>query len=535
MLLYNARINGRPGAPATEAILIEHGTIAAIGGNAELYERANGAAPRVDVAGRRIVPGLIDGHAHVLRAELTWGREVRWDDAASLTEALELVRRRAADAPPGAWAHVIGGWHPARFREARLPSLEELDQVAPDNPCYVQFLYETAVLNSAGMAACGFSGAVGDPPDGELERDQHGELTGVVRGLGAFQHCLAKIRQQTFPEQVDSIRTLSRDLAKYGLTGAVDTGGIGIGPGVYEPLYEVWRQGNLSTRIRLYLGAGSRGDEREQLKDWMKYLPRGFGDDYLRITGLGEIVQLACWDAEGLEPLEVDADSIHEFTEISRSAVAGGWQMHVHAVTDEAIGMVLDAWETAAQGQSLKASRFMIAHADGASSQNLVRAKALGVGFALQDRLVLRSAATAEKWGKAAAAGAPPLRDMVELGLPLSGGTDATVVSSINPWRSLWWFTTGQNLDGGPRREEAHRLSRAHALDLYTRGSAWSTFDEHRQGQLASGFAADLAVLSDDYYAVPDDEIPDIRSELTLLGGEVVSAAEPFEGLEDDS
>lgn len=156
----------------------------------------------------------------------------------------------------------------------------------------------------------------------------------------------------------------------------------------------------------------------------------------------------------------------------------------------------------------------------------------MGVGFALQDRLVLRSSATAQQWGIAAATEAPPLRDMIDKGLRLSGGTDATVVSSINPWLSLWWFVTGRTLDGGPPRAEAHRLSRDRALELYTAGSAWSTFDEDRQGRLAPGFAADLAVLSDDYFAVPDDAIPGIRSELTLLGGDVVWAAAPFAGLD---
>lgn len=529
LLLDNARVHGAPETPATEAVLIDHGVVVAVGGAPRLREHADHDAERIDVGGRRIVPGLIDGHTHVVRAGLTWSREIRWDDAGSLADALDLVRKAVADAPPGAWLPVIGGWHPAQFRENRLPTRAELDQVAPEHPCYVQYLYDSAILNSAGLAAAGFTSAAGDPPGGELERDA-GELTGVVRGLGAFQRCVAQVREQTAASRVDGIRAISRDLAAYGLTGAVDLGGIGVGPDEYQPLYEAWRKGWLSTRIRLYLGAGRPGGERAQLTEWMRYVPRGFGDDMLRVTGLGEIVQLGCWDAEGLTPFGPDAESLHELAEISRDAIAGGWQMHVHAITDPAAGVILDAWEDVAQGRSLDPFRFMIAHADGVSPRNLARAKALGVGFALQNRLVLRSAATAEKWGVDEAAAAPPMGDMVQLGVPLSAGTDATGVNSLNPWRSLWWFTTGRNLDGGPRREEAHRLTRARALELYTTGSAWTTFDENRQGRLAPGFAADLAVLSADYFAVPDDEVPGIRSELTLVGGDVVWASGPFAG-----
>ncbi|NIS29564.1 MAG: amidohydrolase family protein, partial [Actinobacteria bacterium] len=140
VLIYNARVRGAVEAPASEAILVERGTIAAVGDTAELEERASNGVTRVDAGGRRVVPGLIDGHAHVLRAGLTWGREIRWDEATSLADALELLRKAAADAPRGSWLAVIGGWHPGQFAERRFPGLDDLDQAAPDNPCYVQFL-----------------------------------------------------------------------------------------------------------------------------------------------------------------------------------------------------------------------------------------------------------------------------------------------------------------------------------------------------------------------------------------------------------
>ncbi len=530
LLLANAKVDNGPDQPASEAVAIEGGRVIGVGSTLDLRRLGDADVTEIDVGGRRVIPGLIDSHAHVLRAGLTWDREIRWEGVPSLEAALEAVRERASALGPKAWVPVIGGWHEGQFAEGRAPTRDDLDRVAPDNPCYVQRLYTGAVLNSAGLAACGFVPGASDPPGGEIERDAEGNPTGVVRGLGAFLRCVEAMGPQTLDEQTHSIRSMLRDLSAYGLTGAIDPGGVRVTPETYEPLYEVWRRGELSLRIRLYLGAGQRGNERREIEDWMRFMPRGFGDDLLRITGIGEIIVFGCWDRDGIVPFEMDPDSLAEFTEISRLAAQRGWPMHVHAVRDSSAGSILDAWEAVGERQPIAPLRFSIAHAEQISEQNLVRARSLGVGLALQNRLIFRAADTARAWGEEATTVAPPLRRMLELGLPLGAGTDSTVANSINPWRSLWWFVTGKSLDDGPRRAEEHRLTRREALDLYTRGSTWFSFEEQSRGRLAPGYFADLAVLSDDYFGVPEDEIPSIRSELTVVGGQVVHASEAFRG-----
>jgi predicted amidohydrolase YtcJ len=530
LLLANAKVVGNPDEPASEAVAIERGRIVAVGSAEDLVGVGGADVTEIDVGGRRVIPGLIDSHAHVLRAGLTWDREVRWEGVGSLEDALELVRVRAGKLDPGAWIPVIGGWHEGQFREGRAPTREDLDRVAPDNPCYVQRLYTEALLNSAGLAACGFTAGAADPEGGELERDAAGNPSGVVRGLGAFMSCIAAMGAGSIDEQARSIRSMLRDLAAYGLTGALDPGGVRVTPETYEPLYELWRRGELSLRIRLYLGAGQRGNERQEIGDWIRFLPRGFGDEQLRITGIGEIIVFGCWDRDGIVPFQMDPDSLAEFTEISALAAAKGWPMHVHAVRDASAGAILGAWEEVAKRTPIAPLRFSIAHAEEIGEHNLSRARALGVGLALQNRLMFRSSDTARAWGEQAMVEAPPLSRMIELGFPLGAGTDSTVANAINPWRSLWWFVTGKSLDGGPRRAEEHRLTRLKALELYTRGSAWFSFDESTRGLLAPGYFADLAVLTEDYFGVPEDTIPDIRSELTLVGGDVVHASEAFSG-----
>ncbi|MGH2874724.1 MAG: amidohydrolase [Solirubrobacteraceae bacterium] len=524
VLIVNAAV-GDPDGPlaAADAVLTVGDRIRAVGRGTELRELAGGAAATVDAGGRRVIPGLVDGHAHVVRAGLTWARELRWDRPRSLEEALGLVAERASAVPAGTWIPVVGGWHPAQFAEGRGPTRADLDRVAPDHPCYVQLLYDEAVLNTAGLAAAELlQGSA--PNGGEVALDRDGAPTGIVRGPGLFRHCLARIGGATLPERVDSTRSMLADLAALGLTGALDPGGIGLGPDSYAAFFELWRRGELTLRTRLYLGAGRAGTERREIEDWLRFLPRAFGDEQLRVTGIGEIVLFACWDGDGTAPFSIDAEARDELTEISRLVASAGWPMHLHAIIDESASAILDAWEAVDRQTRIAPLRFSLAHADAVADANLRRARALGAGIALQDRMVLRGGGSARAWGERAVEQAPPLRRLLELGFPLSGGTDATVVSSIDPWRSLWWLISGRLLGGGPRRAPEHRLSRAAALELYTRGSAWFSFEENERGRIAPGQLADLLILSGDYFEVPEDEIAEIRPELTLVGGRVAHA-----------
>jgi predicted amidohydrolase YtcJ len=526
LLIVNARVAGRPQDQADEAVLIRGERIAAVGELAQLRSLGGTGVREIDAGGRRVVPGLIDSHAHVLRAGLTWERELRWSGVTTLARALELVSERARELAPGEWIPVIGGWHPDQFAEGRGPTRAELDLAAPEHPCYVQTLYDEALLNGLALAAAGFTAAdSADPPAGTVERDADGVPTGVVRGQGAFRHCIALMGPAGRDAQALSIRAMLRELAALGLTGALDPGGMRVLPETYQPLYDVWRAGDLSMRLRLFLGAGLPGDERRQLEDWLRFMPRGFGDDILRITGIGEIIVFRCWDGDGTAPFEVDADSFREFTEISALAAAGGWPMHVHAIRDDSAGAIIDAWEEVDRSHPIGGLRFCLAHAEAISERNLKRARALGLGLALQDRMLMRAAKSVVAWSAEAVEQSPPLRRMIEMGFPIGAGTDATVVSSINPWLSLWWMVSGHTF-GGPRRAAEHRLTREVALDLYTRGSAWFSSEEHLRGRLEPGQWADLAVLDGDYFGVEEDAIPQLRSDLTLVGGRVVHATE---------
>lgn len=480
----------------------------------------------VDVEGSRVVPGLIDSHVHVLRAGLTWNDVVRWDDITSLEEGLARIRRAAETRPSGTWVRVLGGWYPGRFSEGRGPTSEELDAVAGDRPAYVQLLYEEGVLNRAGLDRLLAEGDV----EG-IERDGDGRPTGVIRGPKAFGRVLSMFERPTRREEADSTRSLIADFTSLGVTGALDPGGFGITPESYSAMFGLWRRGELDMRIRLYLVPGTRGDELADIREWVRYVQPGFGDDMLSYVGMGEILSFGCHDMEGVRPFHVAEESRRELAEICRLLAAHDWPVHMHAIFDTTIQAVLDVWEDVDREFGLPGRRFSLAHAEPISRRSLERVRALGVGLAVQNRLMYRSADSAALWGEETARNSPPLGDILDLGIPLGAGTDATVVSPHNPWPAIWWLVTGRSFDGAPPREERHRLSIEQALSAYTRGSAWFSFEEQTRGHLEPGALADVAVVDPDPFAVEPDALPGITSRLTLVGGRAVHTSPAFSGL----
>jgi predicted amidohydrolase YtcJ len=537
LLLLNGRIwtGVPPGAPApreVEALAVRDGRILATGDRDEVRDLAGPETTVVDLEGRRAVPGLIDAHIHAVRAGLTWDQELRLGHCRRLDDVLAAIRARAGEQPAGSWVRVLGGWHHCQLAERRLPSRAELDAAAPDHPVYVQALYDAAVLNSAALRACGLDRPGTGTLAGEVERDPaSGEPTGVVRGMLAYPKILARMPRLDFERQVASTESMLGSLARLGLTGVVDPGGIGIGFEQYEPLFELWRRGRLPVRTRIYYSAAEAGGELEQFEALTRYARPRFGDDWLGVVGLGEIVHYDWHDRGILAPHDISPRAREEFLQISRLAARRGWPMHMHAIVEGTVDAVLDAWERVDHEVDLGGLRFSLAHADAISPAALRRAQGLGIGIGVQDWLVFKAGEAAAHWGEELAANAPPVRDMLDLGIPVAAGSDSTRACAENPWLSLWWLVTGRSLDGGPRRDPRQRLSRTEALALYTRAGAWFSFEEDRRGTLRPGWLADVAVLSDDFLACDEEAIGSLCSELTLVGGRVAHAGPAFDGL----
>jgi predicted amidohydrolase YtcJ len=510
------------GAAEVQAIAIAGGRVVAIGTDAELAGHAELAERVIELDGRRVIPGLNDSHIHAVRGGVSWTRTVHWEHVRSIGDGLELIRQDAARRGPGAWVSVVGGWHSSQLAERRAPTRAELDAAAPENPVYVQELYDLGVLNSAGLAACGWTDSSDDPARGRLDRGDDGRLTGRIHGVGAFSVPLAVALDADAAESENGVRAMFAAFARHGLTGVVDGGGLLVTPRDYDPIYAVWRRGELDVRTRIFLSAWTRGGEVADIEQLTALVQPESGDGMLRIAGIGEIPHLGCHDMEGLDPFTLTDESHAELVEIVRLCAERGWRMSIHAVLDYTLGRILDAWEQVEEETGLVAGRgFSIVHADEASRDNLERLARLGAGVLVQSRLVLKGSDYVAAWGEEATMAAPPIGDLREAGIPIGGGTDATRANWFSPWSAIWWLVTGGTLDDAGVRGERHRMSREQAIAAYTRDAAWFTGETGHRGRLLPGYDGDLCVPTLDPFACSDDELRDILSDLTVMGGRI--------------
>lgn len=526
LLLRNGRITtfADGSAPAeAQSVAITGGRILAVGSDDELAAYAPIAARVVDLGGRRVIPGLIDSHIHAMRAGVSWSASLHWEDVRSVDAALETIRAGARSTPPGAWIAVIGGWHRRQLAERRVPTPAELTAAAPEHPVYVQETYDVGVLNAAGLAACGWSGADAlDPPRGRLERDGDGVPTGVISGVGAFGVPLGLVHDIAPAEAKAGTVAMTRDFAAHGLTTVADGGGLLVRPSDYQPLFDAWRDGDLVIRFRLFISAWDRGGEIENFRALTELQQHDFGDAIVKVAGIGELLHFGCHDLEGFDDFHIEDATVAELVTISRTIAERGWRAQMHAVLGPTLERVLEAWETVERETGLvRGRRWAIVHADCASPEQLDRMAALGLGALVQNRHVLKGGDYVAHWGEEATANAEPIGGMIERHIPIGLGSDATRANWFSPWASIAWFVTGRSIDGEGVRSSEHLMTREAAIRAYTTGAAWFTGEEDVLGRIAPGYHADLAVLAADPFEVSDDELSSIRSDLTIMAGRV--------------
>jgi predicted amidohydrolase YtcJ len=259
----------------------------------------------------------------------------------------------------------------------------------------------------------------------------------------------------------------------------------------------------------------------------------GDGDDYYRMNGAGEMLVFSAADFEDfLEPRPDLPQSLDtELTEVVTLLARNRWPFRLHATYDESITRFLNVFEAVNRDVPFDGLRWFFDHAETISERNIERVKALGGGIAVQDRMAFQGEYFIERYGKHAAEHSPPIRKILAMGVPVGAGTDGTRVASYNPFVSLYWLVTGKTVGGTALYPEANRLDRNEALRRYTVGSAWFSGEEEKKGSVEVGKLADLAVLSADYFSVPEPEIKSIESVLTIVGGKVVYAARDFGSL----
>ncbi|HTS27573.1 MAG TPA: amidohydrolase [Bryobacteraceae bacterium] len=520
-----------------EAAAIRDGKFVAIGTDREVMPFRDGTTKLIDLNKRTAIPGLNDSHLHLIRGGLNYNLELRWDGVPSLADGLRMLREQAQRTPPGQWVRVVGGWSEFQFAERRMPTLDELNRAAPDTPVFVLHLYDRALLNRAALRAAGYTRHSPNPPGGEIVRDGAGNPTGILiaRPNALILYATLAKGPKLPPEyQVNSSRHFMRELNRLGITSAIDAGGgFQNYPEDYQIIERLHKNGELTVRIAYNLFTQKPKGELADFQNWAGMLKPRQGDDYFRHNGAGEMLVFSAADFEDFLEPRPDMPGVmeQELKPVVSLLAKNRWPFRLHATYDETITRTLNVYEEVNREIPLQGLHWFIDHAETISQRSMDRIAALGGGIAIQHRMAFQGEYFRDRYGSAETKRTPPIRGMLRTGLPVGAGTDATRVASYNPFVSLYWLVTGKTVGGLSMYDKDHRFDRMEALRLWTVGSSWLSTEQGTKGSIVPGQLADVAVLSADYFSVAEEEIKNLESVLTIVGGKPVYGAKEFSEL----
>jgi predicted amidohydrolase YtcJ len=539
MILHSGRFTTLDRSnPVASAVAIKDGKFSIVGRDADVMPLAGSHTRMIDLKGRSALPGLIDNHTHVVRGGLNFNMELRWDGIRSLADAMNMLKRQVAITPPPQWVRVVGGFTEHQFDEKRLPTIDELNAVAPDTPVFILHLYDRALLNGAALRTVGYTKDTPDPPGGEIVRDAQGNPTGLLLAkpnAAILYATLAKGPKLPFEYQLNSTRHFMRELNRLGITGVIDAGGGSQNyPDDYAVIQKLSDENLLTIRFAYNLMTQKPKDEMEDFLNWTRTSKYKQGNDYFRHNGAGELLVFSAADFEDFRqprpdmPTEMEDD----LEGVVRILVENRWPWRMHATYDETISRALDVFEKVNKDISLDGLHWFFDHAETISERSMDRIAALGGGIAVQHRMAYQGEYFVERYGAEAAATTPPIAKMLAKGLRVSAGTDATRVASYNPWVALAWLVTGRTVGGLSLYPQRNRLDRETALRMWTEYVTWFSNEEGRKGRIQAGHFADLIVPDRDFFTCAEDEIADTTSDLTIVGGKVVYGAGDFGSFE---
>jgi predicted amidohydrolase YtcJ len=513
----------------TQAVAIRNGKILAVGDNAAIRALAGSATRTIDLAGKTVVPGLIDTHAHFKAAGMA-DYVVNMSRAKTVADALEAIKQFVAKKKPGDW--IIGGaWHPpSQLAEKRYLTRQEIDSVAPDNPVYLRTVGHFSMANSLALTKSGVTKDTPNPSGGSFERDSSGELTGVLVET-AIDRVEKAVPAWTPEDQFRQFKLAEGVLNSYGITSVVE----GATPADdIATLQKVAASGEATVRVGLMFRPEPPADNSV----WEAIMrgngvSSGFGDDWVRFAGIKIFYDggMTLKTALMRDPYPDSHDDYHGISQLSPERLKElvsicnkyGWRVGVHVVGDRGIDEVLDAFEAADKEKSIRDRRFILIHGSLIRPDQMERVRRLGVRVDFQNVFMWDKAATVERFlGKETADRAVPTRTLIEkVGLnSLGAGTDFPV-NPINPFINMYIMVTRKDPNGHVYGA-AEAISREQALRLYTSAASHYMFDEAKKGTIEPGKFADLAVLSADFMSVPEEQIKDIKVDETIVGGKVV-------------
>src|ERR1700693_1537033 len=534
-----------------QAIAVRHGVIVKIGSDAEVMEFA-GNAPGIriiDLHGRTATPGLIDTHAHIADGGVEELYGIKLSDAASVAEIVARVKAKTALVKPGEW--ITGsGWDEGKLAEHRYVTAADLDAVAPDNPVWlVHTTGHYGVANSRALELAHITARTADPSAGTIDRDPHGNPTGVLKEESAMEPVTSLIPPVTLEQMRQGILYIQQVLHSEGMTAVKDPDIDQLHWDAYKSLLE---QGQLKERICVLWHAGSTMESARKALAELNAVPRlpaSLGDDRLLscgakiyMDGSGGARTGWVYDDWLRNATTVDVTSSGTgnkgypqtdpaaYQEMGRRFHQDGRPGGTHAVGDRAMDWVVDTYALVEQEHPQAGLRHSIIHA------NLPTPHAIDVMASLQKKydagypemqpefLWWIGDIYAASYGPKRGQRLEPLRTLQSRGILWSGGSDyfVTPVAARYGVSAPLLRQTAKGTYGLEPFGTAEGVDIHTALRSYTAWGSRQMFLEDKIGTLEVGKRADIAVWDRDLYSVPKEQIKDLKCLMTLLDGEVV-------------
>ncbi len=526
MILFNGKIVTVDAEFSyAEALAITGERFSTVGSSEEILAMVGPDTEQIDLVGRTVFPGLMDNHLH----NAGGGPGVDLSRTRTMEEALDAIAARVAESEAGELILTNRDWHEAQLAEQRLPLRRDLDAVAPDNPVIVIRGGHEYILNSLALSRWNIDETTASPEGGQISLYPDGTLNGELLDRARLLVDLPPAPEQTLDEQIEDRLAQYERLHAAGLTSIRHPSG---SIEEYRLLQEMQRRGELTMRIThlLRLRDVNNPDEiRQRLETW-DVQPRE-GDEWLKNGGIKLGVDggfeggwmrepyAAPWDQDGtyygINTTEPE-NYLMTVQELNRLQ----WPVSTHAVGDAAIDLVLDVYEKVNAEQSIVGKRWSIEHGFIPAMDHFPRIRNLGLTISAQNHLYVAGPSLDKYWGRARADWVTPVRTYLDENIPVSGGTDASVVPFPPLW-VLYHFITRDTITGGVFGAD-QAITREEAVRLTTISNAHLTFEEDSKGSIESGKLADLVVLADDIMTCPETCIRDADVVMTMVGGKIV-------------
>jgi predicted amidohydrolase YtcJ len=503
-----------------QAVAIANGRFTAVGTNADIRRLAGPQTTVIDVKGQTVTPGLADGHLH----DAGGGPGVDLSRARSLADVLAAVAARVKSSQPGDIVVSNSDWHEAQLKEHRLPYRKDLDAVSPNNPVVLVRGGHEYILNSAALAKWNITKATPAIAGGRISRDADGELNGEL-----IDRAKSLVRLPPSPRlTIEALQEQHRKLNAAGLT-SIRYPGASVEQ--YRLLQEMERRGILTMRVSQLLRFPADNAAAMRGAIAASGVKPDEGDEWVRIGGMKLAVDGGFEGGWMREPYAepwgeggtfrgVNTMPQEKYTDVVKELNRLGWRVATHAVGDAAIDEVIAAYEAANAEKSIVGRRWSLEHGFIPHADQFPRMKALELVISAQDHLYLAGPSLVSYWGAARAARTTPVRDYLDHGFVVAGGTDSAVV----PYPPLWvvyHFVTRDTISGGVLGAD-QKIARPDALRIETINNAYLTFEEKLKGSIEPGKLADLIVLPEDILTCPEKHIEQMAVSMTMVGGKIV-------------